>query len=186
MSSIFLGLILIFFDVTFDVEGHIISFLPTFAGYISIAIGLRKIEKETKIEAKPRLCGITAGMCALMTIMYLMDLFGFRAMITQDGGTGGYIMLAILNVITALVEAYIIFGVIDYIRNVERKDNANLIAGTLYSTYQTVFIATLVTIVVAYIPGMEVVALVAMVCAFIAKLVFIIEFNKSKNLYYES
>lgn len=186
MSSIFLGLILIFFDFTFNADGHILSFLPTFAGYICINVGLRKIEKETNAPIKPMLCEATIGMTIFMIIKYAMDLFGLTSALASENGSEGIVIIAAIQIAITLGEAYIMYGVLDYILKIEVLDKINLLSGGMRSDYNVAFISAMVSIVTSYIPGAEIVAVVAVVISFIAKLVFLMDFSKSKKIYYES
>jgi hypothetical protein len=173
MKNIFTGFILIFLDFNLNLGNSQIGLIPDFVGYIIMISGLVEMGRESElfIKVKP----YASGMAIYTGILYLLDLLG----ISSSLGVLSYV-LALTSIAVSLYISYnIVMGVID----IERKYNTLFNGSRLKSTWNLLAIFNVLTFVLSLIPA---VAIICIILTFIVTICFLVDFNKSKILYYNN
>lgn len=173
MKNIFIGFILIFLDFDLNLGSSKIGLIPDFAGYIIMISGLEEMARESAlfIKVKP----YVTGMAVYTGVLYLLDLVG----ISTSLGILSYV-LALTSIAVSLYISYnIVMGVID----IEGKYNTFLNGSRLKSTWKLLAITNVLIFILFLIP---IVAVICIILSFIVTICFLVDFNKSKNLYYNS
>lgn len=172
MRNIFIGFILVFLDFNLDLGNSRIGLIPDFIGYYVMIKGLEELigESDFFIKIKP----FATGMAVYSAIMYAMDLFGLSVSL----GALTYLLAIASTAISLYISYNIVMGVID----MEEKDNIHLNGESLKSTWKLLAVFNVLTFVSILFPlG----AIIIIIVTLIVSIVFLVEFNKSKNLYYD-
>lgn len=186
MNSIFWGLIFIFLDFTVNVnEYRVISLIPTFVGYILICKGINELEDEHSTGKFGSAYNCSVGMVVYWIIMYIMDMFGVSTRINSSESVIVWVLITVVSIVVLLVQANIMFGIINAMSFIENNEGISLNSERLHSLYKTTFVITMVTIVVLYIPLVNLLAVVGILVSFIVEIMFMVNFYKSKSIYCE-
>jgi hypothetical protein len=172
MRNIFIGFILVFLDFNLDLGNLRIGLIPDFIGYYIMIKGLEEMvgESELFIKIKP----IVAGMAVYSGILYSLDLIG----VSVSLGALTYVLAFTSSVISLYISYNIVMGVMD----MEVKHNTTLNGDSLKSTWKLLAAFNILSYVSLLFPPA---ALTFIILAFVISIVFLVGFNKSKNLYYD-
>ncbi|KXL52121.1 hypothetical protein CLNEO_24700 [Anaerotignum neopropionicum] len=173
MKNIFIGFILIFLDFNLNLGNSHIGLIPDFVGYFVMINGLVEMSEKSPMfmDAKP----YATGMTVFTAILYLIDVVGFSVSL----GALSYV-LAITSTIVSLYISYkIVMGVID----MERIYSIILNGENLKSKWTILAVLNILVFVSLLIPAF---AIVCIILAVIAAICFLVAFNNSKNLYYDT
>jgi hypothetical protein len=170
MRNIFIGLLFVFLDFNLTFGASQIGLIPDFVGYILMIQGLAELQNLSPrfIKARP----FALGMAVYTGILYMMDVFGI--------GTGS-ILSFILGLISTLISLYISYNIVMGIKDIEAMDGRDLNAQGLYSVWTVLAILSLIIYVLLIVPILN---FLCMIAGLIAGIVFLVSFNRTKNLYY--
>ena len=167
MKNFFIGMIFIFLNFNLTFNGHIIGLLPGFVGYYFVLEGIKSFNGEIPaFEKIKQLCTI---MIAVYAVVYALDLLavnlGFLGIVI------GFAMLA--------ANLYMSFHLTEGFIYIEKTKLIDLGAADLREKWKLFCIMMCASTVLIYVPLVNVVALIAnMVCS----IIFLVQFNKTKNL----
>ncbi|NLK73333.1 MAG: hypothetical protein GX285_09975 [Clostridiales bacterium] len=172
MRNIFIGFLLIFLDFNLNIGSSQIGLIPDFVGYIVMIKGLVEMAMESGqfIKVKP----FASGMAVYTGILYVMDLFGISASL----GALSYI----LGIASVIISLYISYSIVMGVREIEEKYSIFMNGDSLYSAWKILAILNILTFVLIIIPALAIICIIA---TFVIAILFLVAFNKSKNLYYE-
>ncbi|MDD4113759.1 MAG: hypothetical protein PHC56_12135 [Herbinix sp.] len=173
MGNVFIGFILVFLDFNLDIGSSRIGLIPDFIGYIYILKGLEELDGESTffMKVKP----FVTGMAVYSGILYIMDLFG----ISVSLGLFTYVLAFVSIAISLYISYNIVMGVID----MEGKYNTTLNGERLKSTWTLLAVFNILTIVSLLTPLLTIIGIIL---SFIATIIFLVDFNNSKKLYYNT
>lgn len=173
MDKIFIGFILIFLDFDLNLGNSHIGLIPDFVGYIVMIKGLVEMDRESPVfmEVEP----YATGMAVYTAILYLIDVFG----VSMSLGLLSYILGITSTIISLYISHKIVMGVID----MERIYNTLFNGESLKSTWSILAVLNILIFISLLNP---VIAIVCTIAAFIADICFLVAFNNSKNLYYDT
>lgn len=164
-------MLFVFLDFNINVGSSTIGLIPDFIGYIIMAKGLAELENESYYFEKAR--GFTKGMAVYTAILYAMDLFGF----SRGIGIGAFL----LGLVSVGISLYISNCIVKGVEELEGIHNTYLNADSLYSVWKAYAGFTIAAYVLILVPLLNVICILV---SLIAAIVFLVSFNKSKNLYY--
>ena len=173
MGNLFIGFILVFLDFNLNLGNSTIGLIPDFLGYIVMIKGLEQMDDESAffMKIKP----YVTGMAFYSTFLYLLDLLGVSISI----GVLTYVLAIISTVISLYISYNIVMGVID----MEGKYNTTLNGNSLKSTWTLLAVLNVLSFVTLIIPLL---AIMSIIGSIIVAIIFLVTFNKSKNLYYDT
>ena len=173
MGNLFIGFMLIFLDFNLNLGNSTIGLIPDFIGYIVMIKGLEQMDKESAffMKIKP----YVTGMAFYSTFLYLLDLLG----VSISLGVLTYVLAIISTVISLYISYNIVMGVID----MEGKYNTYLNGNSLKSTWTLLAVFNILSFVTLMIP---LISLISIIGSFIVAIIFLVAFNNSKNLYYDT
>ncbi len=171
MKNIFIGFLLIFLDFNIDLDHTRIGLIPDFIGYIVLAKGLLHMADESPrfMKVKP----FATFMAFYTGILYVLDLFG----VTVNAGVFTYLLGIVSMVISLYISYHIVMGVLD----TEEKHGVFLNGASLKSTWKLLTFFTILSNLLLLIPTLAILSIIA---SFVIAIVFLVAFNRSKNLYY--
>ena len=170
MNNIFIGFLLIFLDYNLTLNASQIGLIPDFAGYLVMIRGLAEMNGESRQFGAAR--PWASGMAVYTGLLYALDLFGISASIGAVSFLLGFASTA--------VSLYISYLIVMGVRETQEDRGADLNAEKLRSLWALMAMIQVVTYLLLLVPGLNVVSLVA---AFIISVFFLVEFNRSKNMY---
>lgn len=173
MRNIFSGFILIFLDFNLNLGNSTIGLIPDFIGYFVMIGGLDQMVGESTIFTKVR--PFVVGMAVYTGILYFLDLFG----ISMSLGVLTYVLALTSMAISLYISYNIVMGVID----MEGKYNRPLNGDSLKSTWTLMAVLNVLTFVSLLIP---LIAIISIIASLIVAIFFLLAFNNSKNLYYDT
>lgn len=173
MKNIFVGFILIFLDFNLNLGQSTIGLVPDFIGYLVMANGLVEMARESNlfIEIKP----YATGMSIFTGVLYVMDFLGVSATF----GVLSFLFALISTVISLTISFSIVMGVID----MERKNNKFLNGIALKSTWNILVVFNILAYIALLFSYGSIIVIIA---TFIVHILFLVDLNKSKNLYYDT
>lgn len=173
MGNLFIGFMLIFLDFNLNLGNSTIGLIPDFIGYIVMIKGLEQMDDESAffMKIKP----YVTGMAFYSTFLYLLDLLG----VSISLGVLTYVLAIISTVISLYISYNIVMGVID----MEGKYNTTLNGNSLKSTWTLLAVFNILSFVTLMIP---LISLISIIGSFIVAIIFLVAFNNSKNLYYDT
>lgn len=173
MKNIFIGFILIFLDINLNINSSKIDLIPDFVGYIVMIRGMAEMVEESTFFMKVR--PYVTAVAVYSGVLYLLDLVGTY----KSLGVLTYI-LAIISTTALLYVSYnIVMGVLD----MEGIYNIHLNGGSLKSIWTIYAVLNVLTFVLMLFPPA---AIFCIMITFIVAICFLIDFNNTKNLYYDS
>jgi hypothetical protein len=170
VRNIFIGFLLIFLDFNLDINTCRIGLIPDFIGYIILINGLKEMTFESKCFEKIK--PFVAGMGVYSSILYAMDLFGLSANLSGFG--------VLLGIASTIISLYISYVIIEGVRNTEINHNADLNSASLKSTWTLMAVFQTASYVSSILPAL---AIICIIVSFIVAILFLVQFNRSKNLY---
>lgn len=173
MKNILIGFIFILLDFTLNLSNTKIDLIPDLVGYLFILSGLNEMSRESVMFNKTK--PFATAMAVYSGLLFFVDLMGGSI---SFGGLN-YI-LALISIVVALNISYqIVMGVID----IEGQYNRNLNGNSLKSTWTLLAIFRILAFFFMVIPLFSILCIIG---AFILDICFLVAFNSSKNLYYNS
>jgi len=170
MRKIFIGMIFIFLDFTISLETTRIGLIPDFVGYIFLVQGLSELAAQSPRFEKVR--PFATGMAIYTAILYALDLFGVSIL---DG-----IVNWLLGLTSTVVSLYISYNVVVGVRDIEMTLSRDLNGSNLLSIWKVYAVVSLAIYILYLIP---VINLLLIIAGFAMGIVFLIAFNRTKNLY---
>lgn len=171
MRNIFIGLLLVFLDFNLDLGASRIGLIPDFVGYIFIMKGLDELSGESEYFAKMK--PFATGMLVYTSILYALDLFGLSL-------SPNAMFALILGLVSTVISLYISYNIVMGVSNMEMTQGRTLNAEQLYNMWKVMAILSVVIYVLMFIPALGLMAFIALL---IVNIMFLVAFNKSKNLY---
>ena len=170
MNNIFWGFFFIIFNFSLNFNESTISLIPTFIGYWLLSKGLRELTKES--GRCTRMIPWAKGMVVYTLIIWIMDALGIGS---QLGGVN-----IVLTMVATIIQIYISYQVVMGTKEVEDYHGSYIRADKLKSAWWGMVIASALVIPLAYIPGVNLIALIA---AFVCYIVFAVALHKTKTEY---
>lgn len=178
MRSILIGMVLVFINFNIDIGEARIGLIPTFLGYILMHRGLWEILEHS--EHFRRAMYFVRGMVAYSLVLYILDLAG--------GAQIHSILLVILGFISAVAALYISYKIVLGVKAIEKAREVELNSEQLMAWWKMkVMFAAMAHIfgLLAYMnPISPIMAIITLVLSMLAYVIFLIVFNRVKNLYY--
>lgn len=170
MQNIFIGFLFVFLDFNLTFGSSQVGLIPDFVGYILVFQGLAELDTMSPrfLNARP----FALGMAVFTGLLYVMALFGV--------GTNDIISFA-LGLVSTLISLYISYSTVMGIKDIEASSGRFLNAQGLHSSWTLLAILSLIVYLLFIIPILNVLCIIA---GLIAGIVFLVSFNKTKNLYY--
>ena len=167
MKYFFIGMIFIFLNFNLTFNGHIIGLLPGFVGYYFVIEGIKSFNGEIPaFEKIKQLCTI---MIAVYAVVYALDLLavslGFLGVVI------GFAMLA--------ANLYMSFHLTEGFLYIEKTKLIDLGAADLREKWKLFCIMMCATTVLIYVPLVNIIAVIANA---VFSILFLVQFNKTKNL----
>lgn len=173
MNRIFTGMLWIFLDFNWDLGDITIGLIPDFIGYIIIVKGLVEMSKFSDRFDKVKYG--TVGMAIYTSFVYAMDLFGIWKVFVG-------IMPLVVGMVSSIVSFWISYNIVMGIREIEDDRCVDLNSEVLYRDWKQVLAFTVFSYAFIIIP---ILAVVSIIIVFIISILFLVELNKSKNLFYK-
>ena len=170
MRNIFIGFLFVFLDFNLTLGTSQIGLIPDFVGYILVFQGLAELENMSLRFTKAR--PFSLGMAVYTGLLYVLAVLGIG---TND------ILSFVLGLISTLISLYISYNIVMGIKEIEASSGRFLNAQGLYSSWTLLAILSLIVYLLFIIPILNVLCIVA---GLITGIVFLVSFNKTKNLYY--
>lgn len=171
MKKIFIGLLLVFLDFNLTLNNSVIGLIPDFIGYIVMVKGLEEMADESPLFPKVR--PYTVGMAVYTGVLYALDLFGIIGLAS--------VLSFLLGVVALAVSLYISYNIVMGVREMEERYETNLNGEQLKSRWTIVAVFSIASIVAQLVP--TTLAIILLICVFIVYILFLVAFNRSKNLY---
>lgn len=170
MGNILIGLIFIFFEFNLNLNGFIFGLIPDFIGYIFIIKGFKELSDESDyfLNIQP----LAKGMVFYSLILYVMNLLHLYSDVEW--------ISIILGLISTVVNLYIMFEIINGVIDIESKRGIDLNSSTLKSVWTVFAILNIAGYILMIIP---ILSGLCSICSAIFMIIFLVQFNKSKNLY---
>ena len=173
MRKVFIGMILVFIDFDLTLNNIVIGLIPDFIGYFMMIGGLNEIIDYSSDFRK--VLPFVKLMAVFSTISYILGFFGIWR--------GGNDFLGfVIGLIITCISIYICYCIVMGIREIEEKRGQDLNSHNLYSAWKVGAILNVVTYALLIFP---VLAFLSILSSFIAYIFYLVEFNKTKNLFYE-
>ena len=179
MGKIFWGFMLLFLDFNINIDACSIGLIPDFIGYILLLKGIDELSQETDYFARYR--GLAIAKIVYSVITYVLDLMGVSG---EFQSNEQWMLVALINGVGLVMHIMLSRGIVYGIVELERKYNTNINAASLSS----IWLADMWMSVISYILGLvlfeasELIVFV-MIAAFVIHIIFLVQLNKSKNLY---
>jgi len=176
MGNIFIGLLFVFFNLTFNIGAVTINLIPSFAGFILILRGLGELRGKSGFFEKAQPFSLFMGV--FTGILFVADLLPFYIPGFLSAGTG---------VICAGVYILILYYIVIGIKDIERAEGQDFGGGGLYGAWkiQAVFYiaAQLFGMGLLIVPFLWHLRNIASFISFIAYIIFLVRFYRTKKLY---
>lgn len=171
MGRILAGLLLVFLDFHLDLNGSRIGLIPDFIGYIVMGKGLLEMAAESYFfhKVKP----FATGMAIYTAILYGMDLFGITVHLQG--------LSILLGIVSTIVSLYMTYNIVMGVKDMETQYRAQLNGASLKTAFTVLFVFSVLSYLLLIYPPLSI---LSMVGAFIVYIIFLVSFNRSKNLYY--
>lgn len=173
MKKIFWGLLFIFFNYSINISNMNLGLIPDFIGYLLMLSGTKELISESEYFSKIR--PVLIGMTILSLIFYVFDLFGMGMT-----NSGLVLLINIIAVAGSLYSSYMITcGVVD----MEKSQHLELAADKLMYKWKVKAMFLILGYLVIFIP---IASLICMLVSLIFGIIYLFDFNHSKNCYYEN
>lgn len=174
MKNIFTGMLLVFLDFNLTLDNSIIGLIPDFVGYVIMVGGLNELSgKSDRFEKAKSFASI---MVVYSGVVYVMDVFGFST--TMDN-----VIVFVLGFLSTIASVYISYNIVMGVKDIETSEARNLNADALYSTWNIFAIFSIAMCALIFI---QVLAIFSLIGSFVFAIAFLIKFNRTKDLYYET
>ncbi|MCD8211749.1 MAG: hypothetical protein LUC17_01825 [Oscillospiraceae bacterium] len=171
MKKIFIGLLIVLFDIRITVaETHVIGLLPDFIGYIVIIFGVNQLLKLWKSQALRVARVLCYPMILFSAYSYLRDILGLEV-------DGFAILWALL---CAVICSVITFMLTRSVRDVENQAGLELGSGRL--TIRWLFSA-IVEVVICFLLPYDLIYLICLFVQLVVNVIFLSAFYQSDQKY---
>jgi hypothetical protein len=170
MKKIMIGLIMVFLDFNLTLNNNVIGLIPDFIGYIIMVKGLIEMTEESPLFPKVR--PYATGMAVYTGILYALDLFGVIVSLS--------FFTFLLGVISVTVSLYISYTIVMGVRDMEDRHGTDLNGEQLKSRWMIAAVFSIASVAALLFPVLAIIMLIAVV---ITSILFLVAFNRSKNLY---
>ncbi len=175
MRSIFIGYMFTFLNININFGHSTLDILPDFIGFWFIIKGLKELAHESNFFEK--VLPLAKFMMVYTAALWIMNLIG----IAGTDNTILTIVITVLGLISLAISLLLSFNIIQGVKEIEFNHFTSLESGPLEKAWKIMAIAEVATFLLAVIvPPLSVVSLIV---AFIFAIVFLVRFNRSKNLY---
>jgi len=169
MRKIFIGMIFVFLDFTININATKIGLIPDFIGYIFMTQGLSELTAQSpRFE---RMQPYATGMAIYTAILYALDLFGVSML---DG-----IVNWLLGLASTIISLYISYNIVMGVRDIEIAGR-ELNGSNLLTTWKVYAVISLAIYILYLIPVINILLIIA---GLVMGIVFLVAFNRTKNLY---
>ena len=170
MNSLFIGFLFIFLNFNIKMGEATIGLIPSFVGFIFLLKGINELSGESPLfkKAKP----LSIFMILYSAFLYILDILAITN--TQILLT---IFLAIINIVTSL---YIYYIIVSGVKDIEESRNAFLNSSKLRARWNLMALFQLLSLLSMLILPM---AIIFIIVSFIATILFLIDFHRTKKLY---
>lgn len=169
MNKLFWGFLFVMLDFTIHIGHGSFSLFPDFIGYILLASGSRELYFESAHFDKAG--GISIIAAFITGILFVMGLLGFSSPLLSIGELICFVMVC----------SHAVSGILD----TETKYGRNLGGQRLYNLWVTSIVLSVVTVLLAFIPLLNLFALPLLVASFVVHVIFLIHMRKCSNVYDE-
>lgn len=170
MKKLMIGLLMVFLDFNLTLNSNVIGLIPDFIGYIIMIKGLEEMAGESPQFSKVK--PYTVGMAVYAGVLYALDLFG----ITVSLGPFSFLLV----VVSVAVSLHISYTIVMGVREMEARYGTDLNGEQLESRWKITAVFTIAGLVSLLIPVLAMIILIIMAVIYV---LFLVAFNRSKNLY---
>lgn len=157
MKLVFIGLILSFLDVSWDLNGYILNLFPDFVGYWLMVEGLRRLQPQSMCFAKALLAAHM--MVVWTTFCFVYDLLGSPL----KGDSLFSIIMNVIGVGAAVLGVYILYQIARGMMEIEMQSGSGeMRTGRLMTAWQ--YIAAAVVLLAVLAPFAAGVPLASLAC----------------------
>lgn len=170
MRKLFIGMIFVFLDFTFNLNTTRIGLIPDFVGYIIMLQGLSELAEQSNrfVSIRP----YVLGMAIYAGALYLFDLLG----VTASAGIGAWLLGLISTGISLYISYSIVLGVMD----IEQLQMRDLDGAKLLQVWKAYAIVSAAVFLLYLIPVLNILSIIA---GFAMGIYFLVAFHKTKELY---
>ena len=170
IKNIFIGFLLIFLDLTLYANQFSIEILSDFIGYVFIVMGLDELAKESPCFQKIRPYAVVMGVYS--AVIFALNFLGLGNMF--------FPLDWLLGIVALIVSFYISYVIIQGVEDMERHYQYDLNSVKLKSIWLGMVVTQGACYVLALIPILAVVSIIA---SLVLGIVFLVQFSESKNRY---
>lgn len=174
MKKIFWGLIFIFFNYSINISNMNLGLIPDFIGYLLMLSGIKELISESEYFSKVR--PVLMGMTILSLIFYVFDLLGM-------GVTTSAVLVILINIIAVVGSLYSSYMITCGVVDMEKNQHLELAADKLMYKWKVKAMFLILGYLVIFIP---IASLICMLVSLIFSIIYLFDFNQSKNCYYEN
>lgn len=174
MKKIFWGLLFVFFNVAIDINNMSLGLIPDFIGYLLMIFGTKELISESAYFSKVR--PALMGMFVFSIIIYLLALAGII-------GTLNEILVILINIIAVVGSLYSSYMITCGVVDMEKNQHLNLAADKLMYKWKVKAMFLILGYLVIFI---QIASLICMLVSLIFGIIYLFDFNHSKNYYNES
>lgn len=174
MKKIFWGLLFIFFDFAININNMSLGLLPDFIGYLLLLSGTKELITESEYFSKLR--PALMGLLVFSIIIYLLALVGIVAELNEE-------LVILINIIVVAGSLYSSYKITCGVVDMEKHQKINLAADKLMYKWKVKAMFLILGYLVIFIP---IASLICMLVSSIFGIIYLVDFNHSKNYYYEA
>ena len=169
MGKFFWGFCFIYLNFNLSVNAHTLNILPEFVGYFLLLRGLEELDGESGVFAGVR--PFAVGMTIYTAILWVGALLGVT-------GTGSWLS-TLLNLVSTAVSLYISWAIIQGVREMEERHQADLNSAGMSLAWTVLLVADIAVYVMTLF--LSVAAVVALVAAFVGIILLLVAFWRGKT-----
>ena len=163
-------MLFVFLDFNLDLGTVRLGLIPSFLGYIMMLGGV--VELQSFSHHFSRVRPFVKTMIYLEGLAYAINFFGLWQW------EGIELLVTVYGLALLICSLMIAYRIIMGIKDMEEKTEKTLNSGRLYSAWNTLTILSLIACLLFFIP-------VLWIAYLIFSILYLLEFNKTKKLYYE-
>lgn len=164
MGKFFWGFFFIYLNFNLSVNAHTLNILPEFVGYFLLLQGLKELDEESGVFAGVR--PFAVGMAVYTGILWVGALLGIT-------GTGSWLS-TLLNLVSTAVSLYISWAIIQGIREMEERHEADFNSAGMLLAWKVLLVANIVSYVLMLV--LPVAAVVALMAALVGIILLLVAF----------
>ena len=174
MRSIFIGYLFTFLNINLTFGNSTVDILPDFVGFWFIIKGLKELADESNFFEK--VLPLAKFMMIYTAVLWIINVLGIGG-----GNTVLTILFAILGLVSIAVSLLLSFNIIQGVKEIEFNHFTSLGSAALENAWKIMAIAEVASYLLAII--LPPLAVVSILVAFVFAIIFLVRFNRSKNLY---